>query len=184
MAHVRGVFIGEPTTAARNSGRVLVPRDARAGWATEQGKLIKKSKWPDERKAHAAEVILRFDGDIGSLPIARLNGTWLTENTLRKFARKTAVVAYHVGTVTYEDYDDVSKGAFDNGFEEAADIIWIPQLRYGDRSQLKVLVQDVLTSVWKGIEEVYREERVVGSVYNTDIIRLVDGFQRPGMDAD
>jgi hypothetical protein len=65
---ISGVFLGDPTTAARNIGIPAVPPQVLAEWATEQAILL-GPELSGEAAFEAAGVVQLCGGETGSLPI-------------------------------------------------------------------------------------------------------------------
>jgi len=126
---IRGVLLGQESTAARNSAFPIAPPAVLAAWSTEQAELLTHAELHGEDKARAAQVVLMCGGDIGELPVARLDGTWLSSETLRAvLADLDEVYVHFAGEVRYdEDTDDVHPKEFAHHFEEAEGIIFVPR---------------------------------------------------------
>ena len=194
---IRGVLIGRETTVSRNEAVILAPPDVLTKWASEQATLINEASLPDEDKARGAEVILSFGGNIGKLPFARWKGEWLSTEEMKETLIDLGEVAVLLDDqIRYdEDSDDVHPKKFESSFEESDEIIFVPtNLRglgineYLDKniinssaqeypSNLCKLFKKILRDIWEHHEE-YDENRIVGYVEDTDILRDVTIFLR------
>lgn len=202
LHNVKGILLGEATTAARDSAQPLATKEALAKWATNQAKLIAASVKDEERQARSAEVVLECGGDIGKLKFVKWGGDWLDEKEFRKCLRSVNEIVFaHSNELDYdEDKDDVHPREFRDDFVSSDDVVTV--LRH-DGGILKVgryswprsitgkaetsysnaarYALKVISDVWnKGFDE-DEEERVVGKVGYTEIIRDVTVLKRqPG----
>jgi hypothetical protein len=188
---IRGVLLGQESTAARNSAFPIAPPGVLGAWATEQAELLASAELHGEDKARAAQVVLMCGGDIGDLPVARLNATWLSSRDLEGvLADFDEVYVHFAGDVRYdEDTDDVHPKEFANHFVEAEGIIFVPRDLPGLTMQsdvarltatngnpvrnLEAVVRAMITEAVgvDTVEEVW--DVVVGTVSGSDIIREV-----------
>lgn len=194
---INGLFQGKEKTASRDSAVVHLPPGVLRDWATEQAKLLEEASFTDEVKAYGAAVILLCGGSIGELPFARLEGEWLSVERLKSVIQELDEVRlYFENEVQYdEDEDEVHPKKFSNYFEEASDVIFLPD-DFPDRgvqiSVSEVLVEnsdkisaarlssvffEILNSVWKNIEQ-EQESTTVGHVETSTIVRIVTRFSK------
>lgn len=160
---IRGVLLGQESTAARNSAFPIAPPGVLAAWATEQAELLTSAELHGEDKARAAQVVLMCGGDIGDLPVARLNGTWLSTRDLEGvLAGIDEVYVHFAGDVRYdEDTDDVHPKEFANHFKEAEGIIFVPKDLPGlfvqsDAARLKATNSDPIRNLETVVRAVIR----------------------------
>lgn len=188
---IRGVLLGQESTAARNSAFPIAPPGVLASWATEQAGLLAEVQLRAEDKARAAQVVLLCGGDIGELPVARLNSTWLSSNSLQSVLTNVDEVYVHFdGDISYnEDIDEVHPKEFASHFAEAEGIIFVPKdlpgmsmqsdvarLRITSANPVRNLEAVVRAIVAKAVGEDSVEEDcdvTVGTVSGTEITREV-----------
>jgi Histidine kinase-, DNA gyrase B-, and HSP90-like ATPase len=181
VEHFLGVVPGHVSTVARDRGRVLLPAQTLAKWATEQVQLIQSSNLSAEHATLCAEIALGNGGSILGLPVARWAGVWLNSEELHaRFAREHEVSIY-LGEVTYHDYDPVPRHVFEREFEPSDDILFISVLETLSRhtSHLKHHLSAILRQIWGGYSEHDEHDRVVGRANGEDITRKVEVFRRP-----
>lgn len=188
---IRGVLLGRESTAARNSAFPIAPPEVLAAWATGQAELLMAASLHGEDKARGAQVVLLCGGEIGNLPVARLNGTWLSSAELKGvLAEMDEVYVHFSGDVRYdEDADDVHPKEFASHFEEAEGIIFVPKDLPGLSMQsdvarlratsgsaprnLEVLVREMIKEA-AGADAIEEDWDVaVGTVSGSDIMREV-----------
>ncbi|MDP2601993.1 MAG: ATP-binding protein [Deltaproteobacteria bacterium] len=199
LSNVRGLLVGEPLTASRDSALPTVPLDVLAAWATEQAKLISASNASDEHKATCAEIVIECGGNPCSLPIAQWGGEWLDETTLKeRFVDINELVVNFDGDFRYdEDIDSVHPREFRDYFKLSSDIMIVPKhegsiLTVGQQrwpamitgrvksydSNLSLVVRRILADAWGPSIEHGTEERDVGNVRDDAITRDVEVFSR------
>jgi hypothetical protein len=183
VAHILGVLVGEVVNAARDAGKIEIPESVLSAWASEQARLILNETTDVEFKAKCAEIVLRLNGSIFDLPLARW-GSWLSASELRDGFASVEEVKLHVGRITYEDeYDFVPKHEFEHSFKMSDEILLIPQvpsgLLGGWKSQMRDRVVHELADAWGDYFE-EKEDTVVGIVGSENISRVVSVFRRTG----
>jgi hypothetical protein len=75
---IAGLFIGNPTRAARDNAVPVITNDVLAGWASEQSSLAENVENDPRRLMQYASVIRRCGGRVGGLPIAQNSHGWVT----------------------------------------------------------------------------------------------------------
>lgn len=131
---------------------------------------------------------------MGDLPIARLNGDWLSTNELIEFLSGREQLDVHFGSVEYDaDLDEVHPKEFENSFEEDPQVLFVPAeyAGYGPINLLEFFAEAVKTELPSNLEEFVRsiigkawdpwrseENVVVGSVNGSDIFREVIRFEK------
>jgi hypothetical protein len=194
ISSVRGILLGRESTASRNEAYVIAPTEVLKAWATEQAGLIAKADLYGGDKALAAQIVLHCGGDIGSLPVAKLNGDWLSESQLRKYVRTSDdELIVHAGTNVFydEDEDDVHPREFQEEFQDQNGVIFVPERFPGyyrnqsdleifrfaepkiDRENLMSIVRNMVEGLKPSGTDLIHVSRVVGTVNHTDIIRSV-----------
>jgi hypothetical protein len=201
MRNVRGVLIGEAMTAARDTVLPNVGARVLGRWASEQAALIAEIVVDEQRQAASAEVVLECGGDIGALKIVKLGADWLNAAELEERLRSSDefIVTFAGGFEYDEELDDVHPKEFRDSFDEAADVAIVP-LHDGaivaarniswpnavtgrtgrEESNVATFVRSVVARVWGGDFEELGENRTVGEVDTTDIVRSVTVFRRVG----
>lgn len=192
---IRGVLLGQESTAARNSAFPIAPPGVLAAWASEQAELLTGAELHGEDKARAAQVVLMCGGDIGELPVARLAGTWLSSSALRDVLADTDEVYVHFdGDVSYdEDTDDVHPKEFAHHFEEVEDVVFVPKDLPGlsmqsDVARLKAANGNTVPNLEAVVRAIVTEavgadaaeeswDVTVGTVSGSDITREVTLFR-------
>ena len=198
LRNVEGVLLGEAVTAARDAARPLATKEAIAAWASKQAELIVASVKDEERQARSAEVVLECGGDIGDLKVVKWGSNWLTagefEEKLR-YARE--VVISFDGEIDYdENEDDVHPRDFRERFTVAEGIAVV--LNHGggilnignsgwprsitgrpkhSESNVSAYARAMIQGAWGENIEENEEDRVVGTVDGSDVIRLVTVFR-------
>ncbi len=192
LRHFLGVIESDSVlTAARDCGQYEIPSDVLASWAQEQAELLSASNISDDQKAFCAELILECGASILDLPIAQLNGKWLTAEQLKRVAKKRDEVVSYLGEVDYEeDYDPLPRWQFVQEMELSDDVLFLPELhgRFGSiarrsaaffersRSEVQDLVSSILAEA--GLSHQFSDERVVAYATGEEIERLVEVFER------
>lgn len=198
LHNVEGILLGEAVTAARDAAQPLATRDALARWASKQAELIVASVKDEERQARSAEVVLECGGEIGGLKFVKWGTDWLSTSEFQERLRSTAEIAVSFdGEFDYdEDQDDVHPKEFREDFHGAEDILVVLKhdggiLRAGNSSwprsltgQTKGSVSNVaeytrnlIRQAWGESLQEDEEERVVGKVGFSEIIRSITVFR-------
>lgn len=178
IPHLQGILPGEASTIGRNAGNLSVGEGVLAAWATEQAKLISRTKWSQLLKAQSAEIVLRCGGKIGALPIGRIAGKWLNAKSLKQQLRGLQRLPILVGNISYDDNDYVPKAAFDSAFVESSEVLFIPEVGLSEGSHLLSAVIAEIRTVWRRYEEDTDFDCVVGKVSGEEITRPVEIYQR------
>lgn len=183
LPNIVGVLEGRVATASRNSGSPIAPPDAIARWANEQRHLITRADLPDEQKAENAELILRYGGDIGSLPLVRQGEIWYSSKALRAKLTQLDEVKIYVGDIGRDDQDEVGADTFERTFKFSPTIFWIPTVmspfpgRSAGQSQLLNQFETLVAASWKTYHE-DTEVDVVGIAGHEDIYREIVSYTR------
>lgn len=195
LANIQGLLVGETLTASRDSALPTVSRERLAEWATEQAQLIAASSSDELIKAKCGEIVLECGGKLAGLPIVCWgHDEWLNSGEIRERLKGLSKLEISFnGDFSYdEDQDEVHPRDFRNDFEVNSDIVVVPKhdgslLTIGRKSWPKMItgqpskresnleteVRRILREVWGNeIEEKY-EDREVGTVNGTSIIRDV-----------
>lgn len=146
LSVICGVLTGRETTAARNEAEPLASGEAMAAWATEQAALLEEAQLDEEDKARGAMVVLLCGGDICGLPMARLGGKWLSKNDLASVLQGLDTIDVFTGQIRYdEDVDDVHPRDFSHHFEEAEDVLFVPDALpgFGSASAQRILAKQL-----------------------------------------
>jgi hypothetical protein len=195
---IRGILLGRESTASRNEAFALAPAPVLRAWATEQASLISKASLSGEDKALAAQIVLHCGGKIGRLPVARFKGEWINEAELRTHLRNASEkIILHIGSnVDYdEDEDDVHPREFNDHFQDAEDVIFVPSRIPGQYSKNGSIEALQLAEPLEGKENLFElvfetiygldqfddcedEFWPVGVVQGTEIVRPVKVFAR------
>ncbi|WFU81046.1 ATP-binding protein [Bradyrhizobium sp. CIAT3101] len=193
IGYISGLLAGREITAARNDALALVPLDVLSMWATEQADLISQTLIGDEGKARGAQTILACGGSIGDLPIARLNGDWLSTSELIEFLSSREQLDVYFGSVDYDADLEVHPKEFESSFEEDSQILFVPNeyAGYGPINLLEFFSEATKTELPSNLEEFVRsvienawapwrsdENVVVGSVNGSEIFREVIRFEK------
>lgn len=198
MYNVQGVLLGEAVTAARDAAKPLATKEALAGWASKQAEMIATSVKDEERQARSAEVVLECGGNIGDLKFVKWGSDWLTKNEFEERLRLTTEIAISFdGEFEYdEDQDDVHPKEFHEDFTISEGIVLVLRhdgsiLDVGTNSWPKSItgqpkrndsnaaayVRKLIRRVWGENIQEDEEERVVGKVSYSDIIRQLIVFR-------
>lgn len=188
-----GVVDGKETTASRQTAIASLSKSEWMNWADEQASLISVSEMSDEAKAECALTVLWLGGDPKELPIARLNGAWLSCKELAQAIESESHIFIYDEEITYdEDWDDdVSEKKFNEDFEESNKIIFLCQrphhrvveslslLGFPERAvSPRQVFDEQVRMLWnKEPMDDYREEEI-GTVDGFSIFRTVDCYQR------
>lgn len=197
LYNVQGVLLGEAVTAARDSARPIASKEALAQWASTQAKLIAASVKHEERQARSAEVVLECGGDIGALKFIKWGADWLAASEFEDRLRSSTELAISFdGQFHYdEDQDDVHPREFREDFEIYENVALMLKhdgavLRANNNSWPKSLTgrstrsesntashaREIIRQVWGENFQEEEEERVVGKVNHSEIIRHVIVF--------
>jgi hypothetical protein len=191
LESINGVLVGRETTVARDEAEAIVSVQELARWATEQASLLGDLPATPHLKAKAAKVVLNCGGDIGELPFARWNRSWVARSDLRALlAKRHSIYVFMNDEVSYDqDSDDVHPREFGEFFEDSKTTLFIPDfdlyeypgpdsgLPYDGRTDFEDVLIDVIAEEWGE----YRAEKVyhsVGKVLGTSIDRRVTKFSR------
>jgi hypothetical protein len=124
ISYIHGIFVGDEETASRNTARVKASNTALKKWATEQGKIIQRSKINDDDKSSAASIILSLGGKIGNLPIAHdheynWKSTSQIKNKLKSIKGESSIIFVESHELSFtDDADDfISPSDFDQHFK-------------------------------------------------------------------
>ncbi|WP_426410916.1 HD domain-containing protein [Bradyrhizobium ganzhouense] len=194
IGYICGVLAGREVTAARNDALALVPPDVLSDWATQQANLITQARISDDGKARGAQTVLTCGGAIGDLPIARLNGDWLSTSDLIELLSSREQLDVYFGEVEYDsDSDEVHPKEFENSFEEDPLVLFVPtdyagysrmsisgyfsEVRQIEApSNLEDLVRSLIGQAWDPWRS--DEDVSVGSVNGSEIIRGVVRYEK------
>jgi len=203
LHNVGGVLLGEALTAARDSAQPTASKEALAQWASRQAELIAASVKDEERQARSAEVVLECGGDIGALKFIKWGADWLTASEFEDRLRSATELAISFdGEFQYdEDEDDVHPKEFREDFEISENVALVLKhdgaiLKVGNTSWPRSVTgkpewsdsnaaahaRDVIRRVWGEKVQEDNEERVVGKVGYSEIIRRVIVFRVAELD--
>ena len=104
IRHIEGVVFGEVRTITRDRARPIVPIEALAKWATNQGRLIQELYANENQQeyriqeARVAAVVLSCGGDIGGLKIVKWGSSWFDCHELDQKLRDIHEVVVAVDT--------------------------------------------------------------------------------------
>lgn len=194
---IRGVLIGRENTASRNDASPLASPAVAATWATDQANLISAAALTGEDKARGAQVVLRFGGDIGELPIIQTGGHWMNAHEFSVGLKSLDTIhVYDRGTVEYdEDKDDVHPRDFSSNFEPENSICFVPNdmpgyywpntqkllgnfVKEGAPKGLFDVIENIIRQEFgPGVTE-YQLEMTVGEVNGDEITRPVWVYDR------
>ncbi len=199
LHNVQGVLLGEAVTAARDAAQPLATGEALAKWASKQAEMIAVAVNDEERQARSAEVVLECGGEIGNLKLVKCGSDWLTAVEFTERLRCSTELAISFdGEFDYdENQDDVHPKEFREEFEISEKIALVLKhdgsiLRSGGNSWPNSLTgqskwsdsnvaahtRELIRSVWGENLEEDGEERVVGKVGTSEIIRHVAVFRK------
>jgi hypothetical protein len=192
------VLLGEAVTAARDAAQPIATQEALAQWASKQAQLIVVSVKDEERQARSAEVVLECGGDVASLKFVKWGTDWLNADEFEDRLRSSAeLVISFEGEFDYdEDQDDVHPKEFRQDFKLAEEIAlvlkhdggilrlgnnsWprsITSKTKGSHSNVAALVREIIHRVWGDAVLEDDDERVVGKVGYSEIVRGVTVFR-------
>ena len=197
LYNIDGILLGEPVTAARNLALPIVSAQALSRWASEQASLIADTVPDRAYQAHAAEVVLQCDGDIGALSILRDGSTWLnSEEFQAKLRPLDEVVVSFEGPFKYDDHldEDISPSDFSHSFVPNLAIVVVekhPRTVVGSSnsdwprrrstrpySNLTEFVTGLIAATWGANVEETIEDHCVGSAFGAPVLRSVSVFRR------
>ena len=198
LSNVRGVMLGEAVTASRDSAKPLATEPAIASWATKQAELIGATVRDEERQARSAEVVLECGGDVKDLKIVQWGTHWMSESEFeRKLHSSEELAISFDGEFDYdEDQDDVHPKEFREDFDMSDDVALVLKhdgniLKVGNNrwprsmtgrqktqySNVADYVRATIKRIWCDNVDENEEERIVGTVAGTDILRRVVVFR-------
>jgi hypothetical protein len=198
LRNVEGVLLGEALTAVRDAAQPLATREALAQWASKQAELSVESVKDEERQARSAEVVLECGGKIGNLKFVKWGTDWLTTSEFKDRLRSSTELAISFdGEFDYdEEQDDVHPKEFREDFKISNDIAVILKhdggiLRGGNSSwprsmtgqpkwidsNVAAYARDLIREAWGETLQEDEEDRVVGKVRYSDIIRRLTVFR-------
>jgi hypothetical protein len=90
--NIRGILLGHSTNVSRMNAAPFVPEEELARWASEQTARITSYVRGLEGQAQCAMQIAALGGDVGSLPIALLEGSWLNSDQVTEWAASHKIV--------------------------------------------------------------------------------------------
>jgi hypothetical protein len=181
-------------TAARDAAQPLATMEALARWASKQADLIVASVKDEERQARSAEVVLECGGEIGNLKFVKWGTDWLDTREFEERLRSSTEIAISFyGEFDYdEDQDDVHPKEFREDFKASEDIAVVLNhdggiLKAGNHawprsvtgqsqyreSNVAAYTRDLIRRAWGEALQEDEEDRVVGKVLGSDIIRSV-----------
>jgi hypothetical protein len=198
---VGGVLLGEAATVARNTATPTATGSALREWAAEQARLISASKLDGDGKLVAASLVMLCGGDASDLPIAILNGEYLTGKELehRLSACLDEIQVYEGEVIEYDEDDYVVQRHFKDAFSASETLFFVPKkhpslLRIGNQEWPSCIpglylperpkcCEDAfhlaLKAAWKTDPQWEEEKRTVGNVDGQEIEREVRIYSRP-----
>ena len=198
LRNVQGVLLGEAVTAARDVARPLATKEAVAAWASKQAEMIAASVKDEERQARSAEVVLECGGEIGDLKVVKWGSDWLTADEFEKKLRRSREIAISFdGEIDYDENEDdvhprdfredfiVSEGIavvldHGGGILDVGNTGWprsiAGQPKHSD-SNVAAYAKAMIHRVWGENIEEDEEDRVVGTVNYSDIVRRLTVFR-------
>jgi hypothetical protein len=198
LYNLEGILLGEAVTAARDAAQPIATAEALARWASNQANLIATTVKNEERQARSAEVVLECGGKIGDLKFVKWGIDWLSTTEFEERLRSSTEIAISFdGEFHYdEDQDDVHPKEFREDFEISEDIAIVLKhdggiLKTSNRawprsvtglpkrsdSNVAEYARTVIRRVWGDDLKEDEEERVIGKVLYTDIIRHLTVFR-------
>jgi hypothetical protein len=198
LHNVEGILLGEAVTAARDAAQPLATKGALVRWASQQADLIVAFVKDEERQARSAEVVLECGGEIRGLKFVKWGADWLDTAEFQERLQSTKEISVSFrGEFDYdEDKDDVHPKEFredfqasedivivlkhDGGILRAGNIIWpksvTGQPKWSD-SNVAEYTRSLIRQAWGDNIQEDEEDRVVGKVRFSEIIRGVTVFQ-------
>ena len=198
LRNVQGVLLGEAVTAARDVARPLATKEAVAAWASRQAEMIAASVKDEEHQARSAEVVLECGGEIGNLKLVKWGSNWLTAEEFEVELRRSREIAISFdGEIDYdENEDDVHPRDFREDFTVSEGIAVVldhgggilelgttgwPRSITGQPkrsgSNVAAYAKAMIQRVWGENIEEDEEERVVGTVNYSEIVRRLAVFR-------
>lgn len=182
---IAGILIGVETTASRNSASPIVPAPVLASWSSEQAIILGSASIPNMEKARAAAIVMSCGGDTAELPFVWWQQEWMTTLQFLAAVKPLDLLEVHVGFMSHEDYDDVTRMQFEASFSADASIAqtvdaingslfdknWIDHVTQGRGFTPLKVIEMLLRTVWGPLDIDEEEERVVGAVNGTEIYR-------------
>lgn len=184
--NVAGILAGVETTASRNAADLIIPPEVLSAWASGQAEAIAASDITSAEKARAAAIVAACGGNVGELPILEWKGQWMTAGQFREAVRTAEALQVHVGEISHEDDDDVTRRQFDESFELDHDLIrtdegqnakWLIGQSGGNGYVLEQLIDHIVKTEW-GEFDVDQETIRVGSVDDEEILRDAYNYSR------
>ena len=199
LHNIDGILVGKAVTAVRDSALPTVPHEVLAQWSSVQAQLIARSVQDEERQAKSAQVVLACGGNIADLKILRWGSEWLNseEFTLRISCQNELVIGFE-GEFEYdENLDEIIPRDFRENFVQSDNVLMVPD-HYGWITQtgrthwpaahpdlsdpspptLAEFIRKEITQTWGSDLDVMEEEREIGRVGDTEVIRSVTTFVR------
>ncbi|NNU35953.1 ATP-binding protein [Rhizobium sophorae] len=198
LHNVEGILLGEAMTAARDAAQPIATKEALAYWASKQAELITAFVKDEERQARSAEVVLECGGELGGLKFLKWGTDWLSTSEFEERLRSSSEIAISFnGEFDYdEDQDEVHPKEFREGFKGSDDVAVVLKhdggiLRAGNNnwpksitaqpkwsdSNIAEYTRNLIRHAWGDDLQEDDEDRVVGKVHFTDIIRGVTVFR-------
>lgn len=84
--NIRGILFGRSTNVSRMNAAPFISKNTLSNWASEQAGRIKSYVRDPAGQAECAMQIAALGGDVGNLPIARLEKSWLDGEEVSKWA--------------------------------------------------------------------------------------------------
>lgn len=198
-----GIMFGQPLRASRDRAVPLAAREDLAAWATEQGKLIAGGKTNPRIRHECARAIHALGGELTELPVAMLDGKWLSLGQLDTLAPPSGSVvitdffALGEGSGTVDAWDPnvfVTGIMRESIFERSPDTgdVYEPEgfgaFGFVDRGALASLVLEWLARAWnvttkelsraqKGADAEPEGEHRVGVDSDGTSVTVVESFQ-------
>jgi hypothetical protein len=187
LRYLEGILLGHTDVLARDAASLRTPPAALALWADEQARIIARSKIPPHEQLLAAGVVIACGGNPQELPVAHMGGRYLSQRALDEVVRKVSSITVFEGEPRFdEDIDECLPREFKNLFDPATDVIFlgeVPGARYekfwwpGIPSYKSILDQ-IVKRRWKKFEERAVENRGIGTVGDSEILRDVEVLTR------
>ncbi|MFJ3450605.1 ATP-binding protein [Pseudomonas sichuanensis] len=92
LSGITGILTGRALRASRDASDIAIPEESIAAWASEQAGLVSKIFTSPENLADCASYICSCGGDPGDLPVAQLNGKWLSFKELRSIEKSDHII--------------------------------------------------------------------------------------------
>ncbi len=90
--NIRGILFGRSTNVSRMNAAALVSEKDLATWASEQARLIRSYVRDPTGQAQCAMQIAALGGEVGNLPIARFESSWLNSEQVTEWAAPQKLV--------------------------------------------------------------------------------------------